>query len=47
MLSFLGFAVQAAATQRGPVQNLLDFLDDPGRNNLGGVIAGVAKVGAA
>ncbi|MEW5320274.1 MAG: hypothetical protein WDW38_011356 [Sanguina aurantia] len=35
MLAFLGFAVQAAVTHVGPVQNLSDHLRDPLRQNVG------------
>lgn len=34
MLAMLGYAVQAAVTQQGPLQNLLDFLEDPAQHNL-------------
>ena len=33
MVAMLGYAAQAAATGKGPVQNLLDFAADPARNN--------------
>ncbi len=34
MVAWLGFFVQAGVTQKGPVQNLLDFIDDPAHNNI-------------
>ena len=34
MVAWLGYFAQAAVTQKGPVENLLDFLDDPQHNNI-------------
>lgn len=34
MVAWLGFFAQAAATQKGPVQNLLDFVNDPMHENI-------------
>ena len=34
MVAWLGFFAQAAVTQKGPVENLLDFLHDPLKNNV-------------
>ena len=34
MVAWLGFFAQAAVTQKGPVENLLDFLQDPGKDNI-------------
>ena len=34
MLTMLAFAAQALATGTGPVQNLVDFVQDPNGNNL-------------
>ena len=34
MAGWAGFFAQAAATRAGPLANLADFLDDPGRNNV-------------
>eukprot|EP00191_Tetraselmis_sp_GSL018_P011844 CAMPEP_0177602236 /NCGR_PEP_ID=MMETSP0419_2-20121207/14745_1 /TAXON_ID=582737 /ORGANISM="Tetraselmis sp., Strain GSL018" /LENGTH=341 /DNA_ID=CAMNT_0019095675 /DNA_START=305 /DNA_END=1327 /DNA_ORIENTATION=- len=42
MLAMLGYFAQAAATRDGPVENLLDFLDDPLHNNVVGVLSGTA-----
>lgn len=33
MVAFVGIAAQAAATRKGPVENLLDFATDPAHNN--------------
>eukprot|EP00793_Prasinoderma_coloniale_P003502 PRCOL_00006738-RA len=33
MVAFVGIAAQAAATRKGPVENLLDFAADPAHNN--------------
>lgn len=40
MVAWLGFFVQAAVTQKGPLQNLLDFWDDPAHNNVFGYLRG-------
>lgn len=37
MVAFLGFAVQAAATGKGPLSNWASFLSDPARNNILGL----------
>lgn len=42
MLAMLGYFVQAAVTQQGPVQNLLSFAADPLHNNIVGYMAGTA-----
>mmetsp|Transcript_27309 Transcript_27309/g.73821 ORF Transcript_27309/g.73821 Transcript_27309/m.73821 type:complete len:399 (+) Transcript_27309:45-1241(+) len=34
MVAMAGYFVQAAVTRQGPVQNFLDFLEDPAANNL-------------
>ncbi|KAK9844923.1 hypothetical protein WJX74_008691 [Apatococcus lobatus] len=34
MVAWLGFFIQAAVTQKGPVENLLDFIHDPAHNNV-------------
>ena len=34
MVAWLGFFAQAAVTQKGPVENLLDFMQDPRKNNI-------------
>lgn len=34
MIAWLGFFAQAAATRKGPVENLLDFIADPAHNNV-------------
>jgi light-harvesting complex II chlorophyll a/b binding protein 7 len=34
MLATLGYAVQAAVTRKGPVENLVDFIADPQHNNI-------------
>ena len=34
MVAWLGFAAQAAVTKKGPVENLLDFIADPQKNNV-------------
>eukprot|EP00884_Botryococcus_braunii_P002434 jgi/Botrbrau1/12191/Bobra.0186s0097.1 len=34
MVAWLGFAFQAAVTRKGPVENVLDFLDDPAHQNV-------------
>jgi hypothetical protein len=34
MVAMLGYFVQAAVTKQGPLQNLVDFIQDPGHNNL-------------
>ncbi|KAK3251574.1 hypothetical protein CYMTET_39093 [Cymbomonas tetramitiformis] len=34
MLGMLGYFVQAAVTQQGPLQNLVDFVEDPSQNNI-------------
>jgi len=44
MLAFLGYAAQAAVTHKGPVQNLLDFMEDPAHNNLFVRLAGHVSV---
>lgn len=36
MLAMLGYAAQALATGKGPVENVLDFLADPAHNNIFG-----------
>lgn len=40
MLAMAGYFAQAACTQRGPVQNLLDFKEDPAHNNIFAIIFG-------
>ena len=32
MVAWVGFAAQAAVTQKGPLENLLDFCKDPHKN---------------
>lgn len=32
MVAFLGFAIQAAATGKGPLSNVAEFLSDPSNN---------------
>lgn len=32
MVAWLGFAAQAAVTEKGPLENLVNFLDDASRN---------------
>ncbi|KAK9819735.1 hypothetical protein WJX72_001743 [[Myrmecia] bisecta] len=39
MVAWLGFFVQALVTQRGPLQNLLDFVADPAGNNVAAELA--------
>lgn len=34
MVAWLGFYVQALVTQKGPLQNMLDFASDPAHNNI-------------
>ena len=34
MVAWLGFFAQAAWTQKGPVENLIHFIEDPARNNI-------------
>lgn len=34
MVAWLGFYVQALVTQKGPIDNLFDFIEDPVHNNL-------------
>eukprot|EP00798_Chlamydomonas_sp_ICE-L_P008897 gene8897-3780_t len=34
MVAMLGYFVQGAVTQEGPVRNLLDFIEDPTHNNI-------------
>lgn len=34
MVAWLGFYSQALVTRDSPVQNLLDFVEDPGSNNI-------------
>ena len=34
MVAWLGFFIQAGVTQRGPIENLLDFIHDPAHNNV-------------
>ena len=34
MVAWLGFFIQAAVTQKGPLENLLDFIHDPAHNNV-------------
>ncbi len=34
MVAWAGFYLQALVTRKGPVENLLEFLADPHRNNL-------------
>ena len=34
MVAWLGFFVQAWVTRKGPIQNLLDFAEDPQHNNI-------------
>jgi len=45
MVAMLAYALQAAATRKGPVENLLDFAADPRVNNLFGVLSGASPVG--
>ena len=39
MVVWLGFAAQAAVTQKGPVENVLDFLQDPASNNIFSILS--------
>ena len=34
MVAWLGFFAQAYVTRKGPVENLLEFLSDPQKNNI-------------
>lgn len=34
MVAMLGYAVQAAVTQQGPVRNFVDFVHDPAAHNI-------------
>lgn len=34
MVAWLGFYIQALVTQKGPLQNLIDFASDPAHNNI-------------
>jgi len=38
MVAFLGYFAQAAATQKGPLQNAVDFLQDPLHSNVFGAL---------
>ena len=40
MVAWLGFNVQAFVTQKRPIENLLDFIDDPSHQNLLAYISG-------
>ena len=44
MVAWLGFFAQAALTQKGPLENLLDFKADPAHNN---VLSYLSKLRAA
>eukprot|EP00775_Hariotina_reticulata_P007526 gene7526-7736_t len=44
MVAMLGYFAQAAVTRQGPVQNLLDFVEDPIRNNVLGYLTGAGVV---